>query len=104
MCVSLMAGFMELMYYGENYSLLLNSILIYKAFKTKLWFDSRYVSRQLDGIGKQQLIMVFKIFINNMINNSIYPDVLGAMKIHCSRTHHSRGATNHIYHMFSCFF
>ncbi|XP_012940325.2 probable ATP-dependent DNA helicase HFM1 [Aplysia californica] len=44
--------FMELMYQGKNYSLLLHSLLIYKAFKTKLWFDSRYVSRQLDGIGQ----------------------------------------------------
>ncbi|CAL1546925.1 unnamed protein product, partial [Lymnaea stagnalis] len=42
---------MELIFQGNCYSALLHAILIYKAFKCKLWFDSRYVARQLDGIG-----------------------------------------------------
>ncbi|BFZ04370.1 hypothetical protein BsWGS_07409 [Bradybaena similaris] len=42
---------MEFMYQKSNYSLLLHAVLIYKAFKSKLWYDSRYVARQLDGIG-----------------------------------------------------
>ncbi|RUS86869.1 hypothetical protein EGW08_005348, partial [Elysia chlorotica] len=42
---------MEFMYQGNNYSVLLHAVLVYKAFKAKLWFDSRYVARQLDGIG-----------------------------------------------------
>lgn len=47
----LSTGLMEFMYQKSNYSLLLHAILIYKAFKSRLWFDSRYVARQLDGIG-----------------------------------------------------
>ncbi|GFN76875.1 ATP-dependent DNA helicase mer3 homolog, partial [Plakobranchus ocellatus] len=42
---------MEFMYHGNSYLVLMHAILVYKAFKTKIWFDSRYVARQLDGIG-----------------------------------------------------
>ncbi|GFS09815.1 HFM1, ATP-dependent DNA helicase homolog [Elysia marginata] len=42
---------MEFMYHGNCYSVLLHAVLVYKAFKAKLWFDSRYVARQLEGIG-----------------------------------------------------
>ena len=49
--VNFFSGMMEYLYQGNSYSILLHSILVYKAFKTKLWFDSRYVARQLEGIG-----------------------------------------------------
>ncbi|XP_055863197.1 probable ATP-dependent DNA helicase HFM1 [Biomphalaria glabrata] len=42
---------MEFLLQSKRYSVLLYSALLYKAFKSKLWFDSKYVARQLDGIG-----------------------------------------------------
>ncbi|XP_059146757.1 probable ATP-dependent DNA helicase HFM1 [Physella acuta] len=43
--------FMEFMLLETNYLGLLHAVLIYKSVKAKIWFDSRYVARQLDGIG-----------------------------------------------------
>lgn len=51
-CYLFLLGMMELLYQRKNYKLLLHATLIYKALKTKLWYDSRYVSRQLEGIGE----------------------------------------------------
>ncbi|XP_076434593.1 putative ATP-dependent DNA helicase HFM1, partial [Babylonia areolata] len=42
---------MELQWLGEDYTTLLHSIQLCKAFKARLWPDSRHVARQLEGIG-----------------------------------------------------
>ncbi|XP_070204883.1 probable ATP-dependent DNA helicase HFM1 isoform X2 [Littorina saxatilis] len=42
---------MELQWLGVDYTTLLHTIQLCKAFKARLWPDSKHVSRQLEGIG-----------------------------------------------------
>ncbi|XP_053403072.1 probable ATP-dependent DNA helicase HFM1 [Mercenaria mercenaria] len=41
----------ELLSQKNNYKCLLSALLLCKSFKARLWEDSKYVSKQLDGIG-----------------------------------------------------
>ncbi|KAL4219964.1 ATP-dependent DNA helicase MER3 [Mactra antiquata] len=41
----------ELVSQGNNFRLILSSLLLCKCFKAKLWENSKFVSKQLDGIG-----------------------------------------------------
>ena len=54
-CVTV-TGLMELQWLGVDYTGLLHAIHLCKAFKARLWSDSRHVARQLEGIGKQVFI------------------------------------------------
>jgi ATP-dependent DNA helicase HFM1/MER3 len=42
---------MELVVIGENYTLLLNGVLLHKCIQAKLWENSKHVTKQLDKIG-----------------------------------------------------
>ena len=45
------SGLMELQWLGLDYTTLLETIKLCKAFKARLWPDSKHVARQLEGIG-----------------------------------------------------
>ena len=47
-----MSGLVELLWLRDEYRSLLSAVLLMKCLKARLWDDSRYVSKQLDGIGK----------------------------------------------------
>ena len=51
MCVTV-SGLMELQWLDVDYTTLLHAIQLCKAFKARLWPDSKHVARQLEGIGK----------------------------------------------------
>ena len=51
MCVTV-SGLMELQWLDVDYRTLLHAIQLCKAFKARLWPDSKHVARQLEGIGK----------------------------------------------------
>lgn len=44
-------GLVELLWLKDEYKSLLNGVQLMKCLKARLWEDSRYVSKQLDGIG-----------------------------------------------------
>lgn len=48
----ILSGLMELQWLGVDYTTLLHTIQLCKAFKARLWPDSKHVSRQLEGIGE----------------------------------------------------
>lgn len=44
-------GLVELLWLKDEYKSLLSGVQLMKCLKARLWEDSRYVSKQLDGIG-----------------------------------------------------
>ena len=46
------SGLVELLSQKGHFKSLLSALLLCKSFKARLWEDSKYVSKQLDGIGK----------------------------------------------------
>ena len=45
------SGLMEMAWQKTDFKALLNAVLLFKCLRAKLWENSRYVSRQLNGIG-----------------------------------------------------
>jgi hypothetical protein len=59
----------------KKFAVLLNSVILTKCFKCKLWENSKHVSKQLDKIGRYQdrqavchcLKFLLYVIINNII-------------------------------------
>jgi len=45
-------GLVELLWTQGQFQSLLSAVLLCKCFRAKLWHDSKFVSKQLEGIGK----------------------------------------------------
>lgn len=63
---------MELLWLKDEYKSLLSGVQLMKCLKARLWEDSRYVSKQLDGIGIWQhhslkMIVIYKFLKNRAI-------------------------------------
>ena len=47
----ILLGLVELLWQKQDFKALLSAVQLCKSFKAKLWDDSKFVSKQLDGIG-----------------------------------------------------
>ena len=72
-------GLVELLWQKRNFKALLSAVQLCKCFRAKLWEDSKFISKQLEGIGKSligsYILLIRKKFVIPCVSFVLEVDV-----------------------------